>query len=429
MNFKAICCALLFIIIQDANAQTKLKELKIGDKIPDIVVNDLIHYKETSLRLADLKGKMIILDFWATSCVPCVRSLPDMDSLQKEFPDDIAVVIVTDEKKETVERFFKNIPSIRHVGLPCVVSDTILKKLFPHISVPHEVIIDKNGIVKAITYVSGITSSNIKALLNGQTPDFTEKKTVKNIDFDKPLFIEDNGQNLLYHFLITGYYEGLMSRQGKRRGTSVNSDTRLYGTNMLLSNMYRTALLNRLATPENFPDNRIILNVKNKQPFIVPGKSKDYKEYDEWIRKNAYCFDLVVPPSMSENLYRRLKEELDNYFNFTSTIEKRKIKCFLLKSLDTGKYKSSGKDVLLDHGKNIWTIKNYPIKILLEDINIRCDYPIVNETGYEGKVDLTLVPDFKDIPSLRNQLNKYGLDLVEAERVLDVIVIADKTIE
>ncbi len=60
---------------------------------------------------ADWRGKVVVLDFWATWCSPCKESLPHLRQLQVEFKDEILVVGVTDESADKVEKFFKNNPS------------------------------------------------------------------------------------------------------------------------------------------------------------------------------------------------------------------------------------------------------------------------------------------------------------------------------
>jgi peroxiredoxin len=59
--------------------------------------------------LADLKGKVVLLDFWATTCVPCVRDLPDLKQLYTKYnPQGLEIVgISLDREKEALTRFIE----------------------------------------------------------------------------------------------------------------------------------------------------------------------------------------------------------------------------------------------------------------------------------------------------------------------------------
>lgn len=53
------------------------------------------------LRLADLKGKIIILDFWTLCCINCIHVLPDLDKLEKKYPNELVVIGVHTPKFDT----------------------------------------------------------------------------------------------------------------------------------------------------------------------------------------------------------------------------------------------------------------------------------------------------------------------------------------
>ena len=81
-----------------------LASLKPGDALPDL----------TQLKLEgklpdSLKGKVILLDFWASWCEPCKASFPVMEDLQKRFGSRGVVVIAVnvDEKAADMQEFLK----------------------------------------------------------------------------------------------------------------------------------------------------------------------------------------------------------------------------------------------------------------------------------------------------------------------------------
>ncbi|SIT89605.1 TlpA family protein disulfide reductase [Pontibacter indicus] len=51
------------------------------------------------------KGRVVVLNVWATWCKPCIEEMPSMDRLQQLHPDKIAVVTVSDEEMEKLLKF------------------------------------------------------------------------------------------------------------------------------------------------------------------------------------------------------------------------------------------------------------------------------------------------------------------------------------
>ena len=58
---------ILLPILSGAQSQP-VKALKIGDTVPDITITSVYNYPASTIHLSDLKGKLVILDFWATWC-------------------------------------------------------------------------------------------------------------------------------------------------------------------------------------------------------------------------------------------------------------------------------------------------------------------------------------------------------------------------
>jgi thiol-disulfide isomerase/thioredoxin len=78
--------------------------LKVGDVMPD-----LAGFKLEGKLPDSMKGKIVIVDFWASWCGPCKDSFPAMNDLQKKYGDQGLVVIAVneDEEKADMQDFLK----------------------------------------------------------------------------------------------------------------------------------------------------------------------------------------------------------------------------------------------------------------------------------------------------------------------------------
>lgn len=85
---------------------TCLATLKPGDNMPD-----LASFKLEGTLPETLKGQVILLDFWASWCVPCKSSFPAMEELKKKYMDrGLTIVAVSvDEKPENMQRFLDSV--------------------------------------------------------------------------------------------------------------------------------------------------------------------------------------------------------------------------------------------------------------------------------------------------------------------------------
>lgn len=81
---------------------------KFDKRIPasDFTLKDL---NGNTVRLRDLKGKVVFLNFWATWCPPCRLEMPTMEELHKEFSDQGLVILATNfrESPDEVRSFLK----------------------------------------------------------------------------------------------------------------------------------------------------------------------------------------------------------------------------------------------------------------------------------------------------------------------------------
>ena len=96
-NFLALIC---FLTCTDVWAQNKTSG-------SSFFTTDLNLNNGKTLKLNDLKGKVILLDFWYRGCLPCLKATPDLMKLQQEFKNDLVIIGVNDrDDKEDVTDYY-----------------------------------------------------------------------------------------------------------------------------------------------------------------------------------------------------------------------------------------------------------------------------------------------------------------------------------
>jgi len=98
-----------------------------------------------ALKLSDLKGKVVLVDFWATWCPPCREEIPDFVSLQKQYgPKGLQIVGLSVDKGGTdgVVKFIKD----NHINYPVLMSDDATMTAYGGIrAIPTTFLIDRKG--------------------------------------------------------------------------------------------------------------------------------------------------------------------------------------------------------------------------------------------------------------------------------------------
>jgi thiol-disulfide isomerase/thioredoxin len=119
--------------------------VEVGRSAPAFALSDL-DGKQVSL--GDFKGKVVLLDFWATWCGPCRLGMPVLEKLQLEHPNDFTLLAVNiGETPDTVTPYVERQKIQARIPLDvqgCVAA------AYQAISIPRQVLIDKEGIVRFI---------------------------------------------------------------------------------------------------------------------------------------------------------------------------------------------------------------------------------------------------------------------------------------
>lgn len=153
-------------IIEEQYRSTTI--LKIGDTAADFEINKYAGYRSS---LGTLRGKVVLLCFWATWCGPCLSELaPDAlpSKVLKNFdnnPDFIFLPVAYTDTKESLDKFFNNDKGSNYSYLKSITTidpDKSIFALYETTGVPRSFVINKKGVITVGTL--GNTEINLSVL-------------------------------------------------------------------------------------------------------------------------------------------------------------------------------------------------------------------------------------------------------------------------
>ncbi len=398
--------------------------LKVGDKVPDLTINNILNYKSTSAKLSDFKGKLLILDFWATWCAACIQSFPKLETLQQEFDSKLQVLLISTDSREKNEAFFtrRKASTGKAFTLPRVDGDVALKQLFPYKLLPHYVWI-ADGKVKAITSSYELSKENINSVLASDV----QLANKADLNLETPLYLSENAPaKRLQHYSIflKGFTEGLGSsnryrkEQGSVYGWMSTNSTLLWYYNHIAHKLFPLM-------GDRFARSRTIVETRDSARLYY---TADRAKSPEWRNSNLYSYELLVPLRDTASLYKYALEDLNRYSDFTMQLEKRRVKCLLLLKTKEGLLSSAGQSPSVKSVNDTLTFTNTGLIDLLIRMNGEkgVSMPVVDHTGYQGNMDMKIQPAWNDLATLNSELDRYGLALRESEEDLLMMVIREK---
>jgi thiol-disulfide isomerase/thioredoxin len=143
------------------------------------------------LSSASLRGKVVILNFWATWCPPCRAEIPDLVALQEKYRDHLVVIGVSEDEggPEVVRQF-----AAQHkINYPIVMMTAELEKMFPGVSaLPTSFILDRDSriVQKHVGMLTARTTESETRSLAG----LPVNASVEEVDQTQGLKLDNNAQ-------------------------------------------------------------------------------------------------------------------------------------------------------------------------------------------------------------------------------------------
>lgn len=412
-----------------ANGQT-YKPLKVGDYIPDISLTNIYNNPTPTIKLSDLKGKYVILDFWEPYCSSCLEALVQLEQLQANYSSQIKVItLVSNGTKEKILAKLKAIKSLRNLSLPIAFHNDFMYRLFPHEIVSHVIWVDPTGKIAAITGSKNITERNINELLNKGKVNWQMKVDAPTFDYKAPLLSPtDNDKELFqregFYSVVTGYKKGIAATNVVT-GDSLNGKLMITNFNETLLQLCNSTITGAGGATVN--PKYLILETPDPSKFIYDSTI----DFDTWYSQNSYCYSALLPYETSkENQRSFVRTNMAQWLQITKGIsvtkEKRMINSMVItKGTDAIKTSITYKKVASNQFK---TFTNSTIGNLTWFFNQNAPGlpPAVDETGLSKSDRINVVIPLNVLnhfDQLQKSMAQQGLLIRIEPRLQEVLVI------
>lgn len=145
----------------------------VGYEAPDFEI-ELIDGE--TFRLSEQRGKVVLINIWATWCGPCVAEMPDIDQLAQDYADELVVIGVNSgEREQTVIDF---VEENGYSYLFAADEDYYISgMLYPTTAIPYTIVVDADGVITQLHRGGG---TGMYEVLEGYVKDALNK--VKTTD-------------------------------------------------------------------------------------------------------------------------------------------------------------------------------------------------------------------------------------------------------
>jgi len=365
----------------------------VGSTAPPLALKVVLQAPEgISGSWKELKGKAVVIEFWATWCGGCVDNIPHVNQLAEKFASrPLQFISITDETDiDFVKRFLVRHPIRGWVAFDA--NETTFKG-YEVEGRPRTVLVDKNGIVRAITNPTSVTPKVLDDLLAGKPLDFPE------VPMAPPLGLEAGAPMPLLQVLIRP--AAPVSVSGTSPGGVIDKNGRY--------DVYGETLREILSDAYQIPENRI--------------------EAPDWCSKSRFDYSIVTPQHEERMRADLLKQLLEGAFQLKLHKETKETPVYVLKRVEglEPKLKISttrGKSGYWNPREGEVDLTGRSVEIVSRLAQFVLGEESFDETGLTGLYEFELKWDASRPSTLILAIHdQLGLELAADHRKLDYLVV------
>jgi peroxiredoxin len=146
MRTRTLLSVLAFVGVLGLVATVAAQSLSVGARAPEIGLRD---FNGQNVRMADLRGKVVIVDFWASWCAPCREELPVLNRLYSRYREQglVVVGVSVDRTERNARGFLRRTPvdfRVVHDSAHAVAGR------YNPPTMPSSYIVDRRGVIRHI---------------------------------------------------------------------------------------------------------------------------------------------------------------------------------------------------------------------------------------------------------------------------------------
>ncbi len=410
----------------------------VGEPMPEFRLNNVLFYHTKSVTNADFLGKWLILDFWSTACTSCFKSFPELDSIQRAFPDNVQVMPVAIEPRgggKECGTVFARIRESRHLGLPCALDSVLIRKWNFH-AVPRLYIVDPSGIVRYIAIGLDLTVARFEKIMSGEQVILYPAERPEPPEFS---IVEVCSTGKLIYGSVLARSEG--SRiQGTipidlldKPGTHNRISTLSVGS-LSLADIYNCAYFGI----DNWgPWDKDRYGIVCGLPVLEVSDSSFFaNDYSVYPARNVYGYSISSPkPLTSNEVMEDMKRLLEQEFHYLCTVEERDRPVFQVIRLPgpTTLTPTRGGTRAFSQDGTVagFSVTNLPMEEFITTLSVtwpnELRLPVINNSGISGNIDARIEGDLTTFEGTRSALREIGFDLVPGTKQMKTLVIRDSS--
>lgn len=367
--------------------------------------------KRTSMEA--FQGKPMVLELFSASCAVCFRKMPYMNELQKQFKDQLAVVLLGEDSKKlpaTYERF-KN-----KLGLTmAAVFDSAAFASFKAPFAPYYIWVDAAGYIRGETGGDSVTAENIRNFIKGNFRFLGDYRFLKY--FDSKKLLERKAEDLLVQSFLSKPVDSLSPYLPYvMELTSFNKSFQVINAELKYLFMY--AFYNRMIWDRYHP----MYGLYWRWP-VTDGD----RELDSLLTQK-FCYSVYSEQYKSPRWLRnRLQKDLEATFGVIGRVEERMMPYWSVQRGDTSADFLRTKFLKTERSSSYsgFSYKRCSFQEIITLVESKGfgTMPFIDETGISWQVDLEIEADMTDWGEITEQFAKKGLVFEKKFRPMQVIVV------